>query len=229
MGKNMKLCTIILGIIMILIGLALMFINPTVVGPLPEGFFTPIIALEFMKEVGDLQRFFEIANVETIKSEFYLGNQIDYFFPFAYSLFLICCSRMMYLETKAKALWMIIPLGIIVTYADIYENLNIAEILTMNQLQNSSLILEQLQIYTWLKWGGLCAIMLILSIYFLQKNWWRKILGIGLFLSFSMSIPALILGGIYCEIMALMIMSCFIGLLAFAFTWKPILRETFNS
>lgn len=229
MGKNLKLFTIVVGIIMMLLGLALMFINPTVVGSLPDGFFTPIIALEFMKSPEDLQRFFDVPNVEIIKSEFYLGNQIDFIFPFAYSFFIILCSRLMYLETRAKALWMIIPIGLLVIYSDIFENLNIAEILSMHQYQNAGLILEQLQIYTWLKWGGLSAIMLILSMYFFQGFWLKKIMGLFMLSSFALSIPAMLIGGIYCEIMSIAIMSCFIGLLIFAFTWRPVFRESIDA
>lgn len=222
MGRNLRIFTIVVGMLMMGIGIALMFLNPTVVGQLPEGFFTPIIALEFMQNKEDLARFFDLPNAEWIKSRFLLGNQVDFAFPFAYSIFIILCSRLMHLETKAKALWLVLPLGALVIYSDIFENLNIAELLTMSNFQNSSLILEQLHIYTWLKWGGLCAIMLILSMYFIQGSWWKKILGVWMLASFGLSIPALLLGGIYCELMALFIMSCFIGLLIFAFTWKSL-------
>lgn len=229
MGKKLKWFTISFGVIVLLLGLALMFINPTVVGQLPEGFFSPIIALEFMKDTTDLQRFFDVPNADIIKSEFYLGNQVDFIFPFAYSIFIMLCSRLMYVETKAKALWFVIPIGSLVIYSDIFENLNIAEILTMQQYQNAGLILEQLQIYTWLKWGGLSAIMLILSMYFFQGFWLKKILGLFLFASFGLAIPAVLLGGIYCEIIALMIMTCFIGLFIFACTWRPVVRETLDT
>lgn len=229
MGKKLKWFTILFGILVLLLGLALMFINPTVVGQLPEGFFSPIIALEFMKNTADLERFFDLPNAEQVKSEFFLGNQVDFVFPFAYSIFIILCSRLMYLETKAKALWLVIPIGCLVIYSDIFENLNIAEILTMQQYQNAGLILDQLQIYTWLKWGGLSAIMLILSMYFFQGSWIKKLLGLFLFATFGLAIPAVLLGGIYCEIMALMIMVCFIGLFIFACTWRPIFRKTLDA
>lgn len=221
MGKSIKILSIIAGIIMSGIGLALMFINPAVAGQLPEGFFTPIIALEFMSNTEDLSRFFNITSVAELKNSFLLGNQVDYAFMFAYGIFALLCGRLIYLDSRIKTVWLSFPLVLLIIFSDLFENMNIAEILAMKEYYNAELILDQLQLFTWLKWGSLSALMLLYSVYFLQGNWWKIIIGVIMLSSFCFAVAAFYLGGIYCEIMSVNIMASFIGLLIFAIIWKP--------
>lgn len=221
MGKSIKILTIIAGIIMSGIGLALMFINPAVAGQLPDGFFTPIIALEFMNNPDDLSAFFNVASVTDIKNSFLSGNQVDYAFMFAYGIFALLCGRLIYMENRIKTVWLSFPLVILIIFSDLFENMNIAEILAMKEYHNAGLILDQLQLFTWLKWGSLSALMLLYSVYFLQGSWWKIIIGIIMLSSFCFAVAAFYLGGIYCEIMSVNIMAGFIGLLIFAIFWKP--------
>lgn len=221
MGKSIKILSIIAGIIMSGIGLALMFINPAVAGQLPEGFFTPIIALEFMSNTEDLSRFFNITSVAELKNSFLLGNQVDYAFMFAYGIFALLCGRLIYLDSRIKTVWLSFPLVLLIIFSDLFENMNIAEILAMKEYYNAELILDQLQLFTWLKWGSLSALMLLYSVYFLQGNWWKIIIGVIMLSSFCFAVTAFYLGGIYCEIMSVNIMASFIGLLIFAIIWKP--------
>lgn len=222
MGKTDKVITIILGIILIIISLILMYINTVITGPLAEGFFTPIIALEFLNNTKDLTNFFDIITVDSLKTSLKLGNQIDYAYMFSYGLFAFMCGRLMYIETKVKALWLSFPLVVIIITADAFENLNIAEILAMQEYQNGGLILDQLQLFTWLKWGSLSALMLLYSVYFFQGNWWKIILGIVLSSPFILYGVAFYFRGLFCEIFALTIMLSFLSLLIFAITWKPL-------
>ncbi len=217
----MKIVSIITGVIMAAIGLVLMSVNPVVVGTMPDGFVTPIIALEFMNNTNDLHHFFNIVTVEDVKQSFRLGNQIDFFFMFAYGFFALFCGILMYRDSRAKALWLSIPLVALTIFSDAYENLNIAEILAMKDYSNATLILDQLQLYTWLKWGSLSAIMLLYSVYFFQGNWKKIILGVIMLSSFVFAIIAFFQRGIYCEIMSANIMACFVGLLVFAIFWRP--------
>lgn len=216
MGKGTKILSIIAGVIMSGIGLALMFINPTVAGQLPEGFFTPIIALEFMNNTEDLARFFDISSVSDITAHLILGNQIDYAFMFAYGIFALLCGRLIYLDSRVKTIWLSFPLVFLIIFSDLLENMNIAEILAMKEYHNAEIILDQLQLFTWLKWGSLSALMLLYSVYFLQGNWWKIIIGVIMLSSFCFAVAAFYLGGIYCEIMSVNIMAGFIGLLVFA-------------
>ena len=196
MGKTAKIITIVLGVIMIILSVLLLYINTVVTGPLAEGFITPIIALEFLNNTSDLSNFFDIITVDSLKSSLYLGNRIDFAYMFSYGIFALT--------------------------ADAFENLNIAELLAMNEYQNAGLILDQLQLFTWLKWGSLSALMLLYSVYFLQGNWWKILIGIVLSSPFILYGVAFYFRGLYCEIFSLTIMLSFLGLLTFSFFWKPI-------
>lgn len=226
MGKTDKTITIILGIIMIFISILITYYNTVITGPLPAGFITPIIALEFMNNTHDLINFFQIITVDSLKASLNIGNQIDFVYMFSYGIFALMCGRLMYIETKIKALWLSFPLVALIITADAFENLNIAEILAMKEYQNAGLILDQLQLFTWLKWGSLSALMLLYSVYFLQGNWWKILIGIVLASSFILYGVAFYLRGMYCEIFSLSIMLGFLGLLSFAIFWKPFRQNT---
>ncbi len=220
MGKTDKIITIVLGIIMIIASVLITYFNTVITGPLPEGFVNPIIALEFINQPIELTNFFDIITVKSLKESLTIGNQIDYFYMFSYGIFALMCGRLMYIETKVKALWLSLPLVAIIITADAFENLNIAEIIAMNDYQNADLILDQLQLFTWLKWGSIAALMLLYSVYFFQGNWWKILIGIVLASTFVMYGVAFYLRGMYCEIFALNIMLGFTGLLIFSVFWK---------
>lgn len=220
MGKTDKIITIVLGIIMIIASVLITYFNTVITGSLPDGFVTPIIALEFINQPIELTNFFDIITVESLKESLTIGNQIDYFYMFSYGIFALMCGRLMYIETKVKALWLSLPLVAIIITADAFENLNIAEIIAMKDYHNADLILDQLQLFTWLKWGSISALMLLYSVYFFQGNWWKILIGILLASSFVMYGVAFYLRGMYCEIFALNIMLGFVGLLVFAVFWK---------
>jgi hypothetical protein len=222
MGKTDKIVTIILGIILIVLSVIITYFNTVITGPLPEGFMTPIIALEFMNKTSDLTNFFNIITVESLRNSLNIGNQIDFGYMFSYGLFALMCGRLMYIETKVKALWLSLPLVAIIITADAFENLNIAEILAMKEYQNSGLILDQLQLFTWLKWGSLSALMLLYSVYFFQGNWWKILIGLVLASTFILCAVAFYFRGMYCEIFSLSIMLGFLGLLVFSVFWKPL-------
>lgn len=226
MGKTDKIITIVLGLIMIIISVVIMYFNTVITGPLADGFITPIIALEFMNNTQDLTSFFNIDTVDSLRFSLNIGNQIDFGYMFSYGLFALMCGRLMYIETKVKALWLSFPLVALIITADAFENLNIAEILLMKEYQNAGLILDQLQLFTWLKWGSLSALMLLYSVYFLQGNWWKIIIGIVLASTFILYGVAFYFRGMYCEIFSLSIMLGFIGLLIFSIFWKPLRPQT---
>lgn len=221
MSKSLKITCITVGVIMIGIGITLLFINPMVVGTLPEGFVTPIVALQFIQNTNDLSNFFDIITVESIKRDLILGNQIDFAYMASYALFAMLCCGLMYHENRVKSLWLSIPIIALILVADVFENLYLFEILTINTYSNADLLLKQLHLFTWLKWGGLSALMLLFSVHFLQGSWAKVILGIILLSSFIIGGVAFYLGGIWCELLAINIMIGFTGLFIFSITWKP--------
>jgi hypothetical protein len=220
MGKWLKIFTIITGCIMIVLGAALMFTNPQTAGVLSEGLRTPVLALEFMSGQEELIRFFDVYDVRQLKFQAWVGNQIDFFFMVFYSLFSVLTGWMMYKETRVKVLLLCLPFGVMMLTGDVLENVHIMTMLSIRPEQLKPLFFEQLRFFTWLKWGSIAAMMCLYAMYFLQGQWWKKIIGLLLLAAFGLSVAAFVMGGIYLEIMALSIFVGFIGLFVFSLFWK---------
>lgn len=201
---------------MIGLGLALMFMNPMVSGPLPKGFTVPIIALEFMKEVDDLKRFFDIVNQNDFRIKLMTANIWDYGFMVSYSLFAMLCGLLIFLETRVKAILLGVILSLLMLVGDAIENVYLGTIIQLEDFSGTSPLLQQLHFYTWVKWGSIGAIMMLYSIYFLQGNWWKKIMGFILLGTFGLTITAFILGAPWIELMSTAIFISFLCLFLFA-------------
>lgn len=220
MGKWLKIFTIITGCIMIGLGAALMITNPKTAGALSEGLRTPVLALEFMSGKKELIRFFDVYDVKQLKFQAWVGNQIDFFFMVFYSLFSVLTGWMMFKETRIRALLLSLPFGVMMLTGDALENVHIMTMLSIRPERLQPLFFEQLRFFTWLKWGSIAATMCLYAMYFLQGQWWKKIIGLLLLAAFGLSVAGFLLGGIYLEIMALSIFAGFIGLFAFSLFWK---------
>jgi hypothetical protein len=90
------------GIGLLMMSIVLMFINPSPESNLAEGFYTPIIAFEFIQNTAQVKAFFEIEQQELYLQKMLLGNQLDYIFMFLYSIFLGLFSYYLYKKTKHK-------------------------------------------------------------------------------------------------------------------------------
>jgi hypothetical protein len=88
MFKHPFKISLLFGFPMLLIGIVLMLIGNKAENNLPEGFFTPVIAFEFIHNAEEVTQFFNVASPNTYRIGFMLGNNIDYFFMFFYAAFL---------------------------------------------------------------------------------------------------------------------------------------------
>ena len=220
MGKWLKIFTVITGFVMIALGAALMFTNPHTAGELQEGLRTPVLALEFMSGKEELIRFLDVYDVKQLKFKAWVGNQIDFFFMVFYSLFSVLTGWMMYKETRVKVLLLCLLFGVMMLTGDALENVHIMTMLSIRPDQLQPLFFEQLRFFTWLKWGSIAAMMCLYAMYFLQGQWWKKIIGLLLLAAFGLTVTGFLLGGLYLEIMALSIFVGFIGLFVFSLFWK---------
>ncbi|MCO5247818.1 MAG: hypothetical protein M9887_02550 [Chitinophagales bacterium] len=226
MNKGIKISAIAIGVFTLTVAGALLYINPLVTGALPDGFFNPITALEFVREPTDLISIFNISTVLEVKQAFALGNQVDYAFMSLYTLFIVLCTVLIYIDSRARVLFLVIPLAIVALVGDVFENMTIAEILKVIDYSNSDLLIEQLMFYTWLKWGSLASVMLIFSMYFIQGNWWNRVISLVMIVTFFLCIVAFFKGGIYCEIFSNLIVVSFLLLFTYVITWKRVTHPT---
>ncbi len=155
--------TVILGIIML-------FVFPSS-AELSPGFRTPIIAFEFAKTDADLAFLSGDSDISRSNREkMDAGHRWDMVFPFAYAGFV----ALLLLQIVARGrywLGLAIPLALLIIPLDLRENIILLAI--TNALGNSAsieVLLQELHVATWLKWGALGISIAALSIGLLAEK-----------------------------------------------------------
>lgn len=188
---------------------------------LPNGFFTPIIALEFIQNTQEVQHFFEVKDVQKYESDLLYGNKVDYFFMLFYSALVFCIALGIKRLTQSKLMYVVMPLCIVMLLFDILENQQIAQIIFYYKTDASiEFFLSKLSVFTWIKWSSIAISFSILATYFLKGNLFHKAIGILGISSFILCIAAFLKHGILNEIFALNIVLVFLLLVIFVFTFK---------
>lgn len=131
----------------------------------PEGYPNFIVAFEFAKSLQDLNLLFSsLSPIEIEKID--AGNYLDFGFMVFYCLFLLLFFKKAYKIFGSRFLLAGIPLVLLILAADFYENillLKITDTYAKNGIVASLLpVLNQLQIITWIKWGGLALAFFLL-------------------------------------------------------------------
>ncbi|MEZ5009006.1 MAG: hypothetical protein R2753_12715 [Chitinophagales bacterium] len=204
--------SLLFGIPMLILGLILMFTNPTAEGNLAEGFFTPIIAFEFIQSVSEVSKYFEVESPNGYRNSMMLGNNLDFLFMFFYSAFLGFTGLGILKETKEKALWLPIMLTIVMFFADLLENMTIASIIAnyFNGEDITASYFGNLKFFTWLKWGSIAAVILMYASYFLQRKKLVKVIGVVAIINFLVAIAAFFHRSVLNEIMATIVILLFV-------------------
>jgi hypothetical protein len=211
------------GLSVIIISVVLIAVNPSKGGKLPQGFFTPVVAFEFIStevEVldlfGDAPSGFQGEMVEKMK----LGTYVDFIYMFTYTFFLlyfsIVCSRI----TGEK--WFVFSciLALIVFASDFGENIQLLSI--MDNLNSGGYERELLLLnyYTWAKWGGLSALFISLIPFLRKTGALGRIISIVSLFSAVTGSAAYLNRSILNEIYVLSIVLVFIMLFIFSFTFR---------
>jgi hypothetical protein len=206
MFKHPFKTSLLFGFPMLLIGIALMILGNKAENNLPEGFFTPVIAFEFIQSPAEVAAFFNVVSPNTYRIDFMLGNNIDYFFMFFYAAFLGFTGLGIIRETKMKILWLPVVLTIIIFLADLFENITMGSIISLH-FQNqpiSSSYFGNLNFFTWLKWGSIAAVIFMYSSYFIRQKWLGKSIAILAVINLFVAIAAFLHRSVLNEIMGLL-------------------------
>ncbi len=152
----------IAGIITIIMGVVLAGAFPVSSPKMPEGFFTPIIAFEFIEtttETKELLAWDNTSQRTELIAAMRLGIKLDYVFMSAYTMFLGLFSWVCYKISKQRMYVLGVVVAPIIWVADVIENFQLLNIMT-NLLVGESISseLELLNIFTWIKWGGIALI-----------------------------------------------------------------------
>lgn len=214
------------GVLLIIVALVLMFVNPKPENNLPQGFFTPIIAFEFIQSPDEVNHFFDVANNKEYIQSMLSGNWIDYGFMLLYSCLIFCVARYILKESDNKSMYLAMLFAVLMLVADALENYQIYLIVSNFESENISSYLNWLSIFTWLKWSSIAASFLLFSPYFLERNLFHKTIGLICLLPFLLCIAAFIQHGILNEIFALSVVIVFVVLIIFVFMTKTTASKT---
>ena len=212
------------GLLLIVLGLFLMTTFPKHVPYMAEGFQTPIIFFEFVQTVEETQQFFGMTSSllpdDNLIQKMDFGNKIDFIYAFVYALFLFLFAKKL-MEISGKKIFMaVMVLAVVAFIGDCLENIkliSITENIESGSFQNH---LDALFIFTWIKWGSLALIFVILSEWFFRG---RVISTIFAFIGWTpliLGILAYKMPGLYNELFAKSIMFMFIALIVYSFIYK---------
>jgi len=145
----------ILGIATLVLGIIMLFVFPHK-AELAAGFRTPIIAFEFAKTDADLA--FLSGDSQTSRQNRDMmdaGHSWDMVFPFAYAGFV----SLLLLQGVVRGQYLLalaIPIAVLIIPFDIRENANLLAITkALGNAESIEVLLQELRVATWLKWGAL--------------------------------------------------------------------------
>lgn len=215
--------SLLFGVPMFAAAVALQFINPQPMDNLFAGFRTPVLAFEFMQQASETAMLFNVPDAVSYRNDFQLGNTVDYLFMFFYSVFLGFTAIGAIRETGERVLWLAVVLCMMVFFADMLENLMMETI--VNAWFGGEDLLPghygNLRFFTWLKWGGLSAVFLMLSGFFLRGRLLGKVIFGLIVINFGLSVAAYFHRSVLNEFMALSIVLLFLLVFVHNLVFRP--------
>ena len=216
------------GLAVIAMSVVLLWVFPAKAPLLPQGFFTPIIAFEFVQTPDEVFQMFGGADPivrSEMKDAMDLGNRLDYIYMCLYSMFLalfsITCARI----SKDSYYYIGAALAFVVLAGDAMENVQLIGITANLTTGDIAPYLGLLHMFTWIKWGGLALIFLILFPWFFKNGLFSKIIGAFGIISFILGIGAFLHRSMVNEIFSLSIALIFMLTIIYCFTFKAGVAE----
>lgn len=192
--------------------LLLSLVGPDETGPLPPGFLTPVMAFEFARTGREIEQLFLVPGSAEAMARV---NRWDFLFMTFYSLLLgvyaVAARRHIRLHSLAVAA-LLAPL---IWLADVLENvqlLGLTRALTLGD--DLGALLARLQLFTWIKWGGLAMYFLLLRPYFRRRGGRLRVLSVLTVLPVLLAVTAWFARGLPNELMILAI-----GVMFVIITW----------
>lgn len=220
------------GVALFACAIVLLFINPKPENNLPAGFFTPIIAFEFIQTRQEVIHFFNVPDAATYESNMLLGNCIDYLFMVLYSCLLLYIAVGIKKITNSKTMYLAMFFCMLMLISDAVENYFIYKLVITRNADLSRIdgvltsfpyyqfYLQMLNIFTWLKWCSIASAFLLFSPFFFKGKVFHKIIGIFCVSCFGLCIAAFLQHGVLNEIFASSVVLVFLLLVLFVFTFK---------
>ncbi len=217
----------IVGILLILSSLILLKVFPSRAPKLPDGFFTPILAFEFAVTSQEVENLFgqpQSSFRDAMITAMDLGNRLDYIYMVLYASFLfgfsITCAR---LKRNSYYYWAAL-VSILALIGDALENVQLLGITGKLAEGGFERELQLLYYFTWLKWGGLALIFLILIPYFFQGGLTGKLIAVVGLITVLLAILSFINRSALNEFYSLSVAFMFLLMIIYALTHKQRTR-----
>ncbi|MBF0237939.1 MAG: hypothetical protein HQM12_09560 [SAR324 cluster bacterium] len=209
-----------IGLGLILMSLLIAATFPRKMNAMPDGFFTPIIAFEFIETQEEVRQFFgPMDSAETLKriEAMNRGNRFDYFYIVLYGPFLISILRTLSIQEKSPVYLQLMILPLLAMTGDFLENRQLFAITSgLVALEPIDQHLATLHWTTWMKWGSLTIFFAALIPYFRHQNRFGKIYVLLASSALVLGLVALIQRSVVNEIFALLIIGLFVLLLIYS-------------
>lgn len=216
----------VVGLLVVAMSIGLLAVFPSTAPNMPEGFFTPIIAFEFIQTRAEVFGMFTQADGaesvnETMIAAFDLGNRLDYIYMGLYSVFLVLFSLTCARISGKKYFYAATALSLVVLAGDALENIQLLGITSYlkNGLNSGELEthLGLLYRFTWMKWGGLAAIFLVLAPWFLRGGRFSKAIGLSAIACAGLGLAAFFHRSVITEIFGLSVGVMFLLMIIYCF------------
>ena len=220
-----------LGLLVMGMSLVLLMVFPSKAPWMMDGFFTPIIAFEFVQSPGEVYRLFGLSGsldqlsmtqsmTQSMIKAMDLGNKLDYIYMVLYTCFLFFFSFVCAKKTGQRLYYAASLLSFVVLIADALENIQLLRITAKITRQDFGKEIFFLHCFTWIKWGGITIVFLILAPYFFKgKTLSKGITAIGIS-SFILSILAYLNRSVLNELMGLSVALMFLMMIVYSFFYK---------
>lgn len=225
------LTSAILGLGVILMTLVLTLVGPRPTAPLPDGYLTPILALEFARSTADVAQILGADETQqrATAAAFDMVNRLDFIYIIFYGLMLLMFAVVAHRLTGDRWALGAAALAVVVMAADVLENLQLLAITREFGIADIEDNLSRLWGWTWFKWGGLAVCLLLLVPVLRQgvgaHRRLSRAIAVAAIVPAVLVIPAYRMGGLSAESLALSIGLVFLLLTIFSWRRLPLAAE----
>ena len=217
-----------LGLLVIGMGSVLLMVFPSKAPWMMDSFFTPIIAFEFIQSQSEVYQFFGLPGspdqLSMIKA-MDLGNRLDYVFMVLYASFLFFFSFVCAKNTEQRYYYVACILSFVILVADIMGNIQLLRITAKITHHDFGKELLFLHWFTWIKWGGIIIIFLILAPYFFMGRVYSKLIASIGISSFILYVFAYFNRSVLNELLGLSVSLMFLLMIVYSFIFKTELEK----
>ena len=212
-----------LGLLVIGMSIVLLMVFPSKAPWMMDGFFTPIIAFEFVQSQSEVYQLFGLPDspdqLSMIKAMDF-GNRLDYIYMVLYTSFLFFFSFVCAKNTGQRYYYAGSMLSFVILVADALENIQLLRITAKITSQDLGKELSLLHCFTWIKWGGITVVFLILAPYFFKGRSYSKVIAALGISSFILSILAYLNRSVLNELLGLSVALMFLMMIVYSFIYK---------